>query len=79
MLIFLILLGLIYAVIAGLITARLAKISPTLPTLSLGLALLVASLAAQIRFWDLLPIWYHLSFLLLLLPGVYVGARLQTT
>ncbi|MCB0139613.1 MAG: hypothetical protein KDE50_06850 [Caldilineaceae bacterium] len=79
MLIFLILLGLIYAVIAGLITARTANISPTIPTLILGLTLLIASLAAQIRFWEMLPVWYHLSFLLLLIPGVFMGAILQTT
>ncbi|MEZ4713470.1 MAG: hypothetical protein R3A44_40155 [Caldilineaceae bacterium] len=78
MLVFIIVLSVIFSVIAGLITARVANVSPTIPTLILGLTLLTAAFVKQIQFWDMLPVWYHLSFLLLLMPGVFMGARLQT-
>ena len=77
MLVFFILLSVIFSVIAGLITARLAHMQPIIPTLILGLTLLTASFVKQIQFWDLLPVWYHLSSLLLLIPSVFTGARLQ--
>lgn len=78
MLIFLILLSVVYSVVAGLITSRLAASKSLAAPLLLGVILLIVGIFVQIQYWELLPLWYHLSFLLLLIPGVYLGARLQT-
>jgi hypothetical protein len=41
-----------------------------------GFAVLAAFLPAHIHLWDRFPIWYHLSFLLPLVPLVAIGAAL---
>jgi hypothetical protein len=43
----------------------------------LGALLLVVGIAVQASAWEMLPVWYHLSFLVLLLPAAVVGARLK--
>ena len=43
---------------------------------ALGLALLAVGIAVQAGYWDVLPIWYHLIFLALLLPMAALGGRL---
>jgi O-antigen/teichoic acid export membrane protein len=37
---------------------------------------LAIGVAVQASFWDKMPVWYHLSFLALLAPGILLGARL---
>lgn len=44
---------------------------------ALGVALSVVGLFVQLRFWELMPVWYHVSFLVLLLPGVLLGHRIS--
>src|SRR5262245_16067396 len=40
-----------------------------------GSILLVAFIPVHISLWDKFPVWYHLTFLLSLVPLTYVGGR----
>ena len=48
-------------------------------TMILGVLLLVVGIIVQAMVWNLLPIWYHLVFLLLLIPVTIAGGYLKKT
>ena len=66
--------GALATVAAGLVTAALAKRS-TLVRLTPGLLLLAAFIPQHIMLWAKFPVWYHLTFLLSLVPLTYLGGR----
>jgi len=39
--------------------------------------LLVTGVAVQINVWPLMPLWYHLTFLILIAPVCVVAGRLN--
>ena len=43
----------------------------------LAVLLLVTGVGVQAAAWTLMPVWYHLVFLGLLVPGCLLGARLK--
>lgn len=73
------------ALAASVIVSLLSGISLTLLTprdpgraaLSLGLLLLIVGIAVQASAWSQIPLWYHLSFLALLIPATWIGATLR--
>jgi len=67
-------LGAASTVLAGA-TARRLSSAPWLPFV-LGCALLALFLPEHYMLWNRLPVWYHLTFLLSLLPLTLLGARL---
>jgi hypothetical protein len=71
-------LSLIFSILAGYVTALLARRKEMTHTLILGVLQLAMGIAAQLANFDLLPLWYHLSFLLLLIPGNLFGGLLQS-
>ena len=77
MLLLILVLSVVFSVIAGYVTALLAREKTKQHALALGLALLAVGIFVQIQYWDVMPVWYHLSFLALLVPGVLLGARTQ--
>lgn len=78
MLLSLIVLSLIFSILAGYVTAQLAKRKEMAHVLGLGVLQLAMGIAAQLANFDALPLWYHISFLLLLIPGNLLGGVLQT-
>jgi len=66
--------GALATIAAGLVTAAIAKRS-TLVRLAPGLLLLVAFIPQHIMLWEKFPVWYHLTFLLSLVPLTYLGGR----
>jgi hypothetical protein len=64
------------SVAAGAVTDWIAPASPRTSWV-LGLVLLAVFIPSHIRLWHVLPLWYHLSFLLTLVPLVLLGARLR--
>ena len=64
--------GALATVAAGLVTAVIARRS-TLVRLAPGLLLLVAFIPQHIMLWEKFPVWYHLTFLLSLVPLTYLG------
>ena len=63
------------SLLAGGVAGWLAPASARVPVL-LGAILLLAFLPTHVRLWRLFPFWYHLVFLVTLIPLVVLGARL---
>lgn len=45
------------------------------PAVILAILLLVVGIGVQAPIWDRMPLWYHLPFLILLVPACLAGAR----
>jgi hypothetical protein len=71
-------LGAVSLLIAARVTAAIAPNSPA-ATIVLGALLLVGFIPVHISLWDRFPVWYHLTFLLTLIPLSMVGGRIGTT
>jgi hypothetical protein len=67
--------GALATLAAGLTTATLARGSMT-PRLITGAVLLVAFIPVHVGLWDKFPVWYHLTFLLSLVPLTYAGGTI---
>jgi hypothetical protein len=65
------------SLISGYVTARIAGAPWALPAAALGVLLLATGVFVQLKLWYVIPLWYHLSFLLLLIPMTLLGARLR--
>ena len=62
--------------VSGLVAGRLARRSVVTTGVLLGILLLLVGIGVQVSNWDAMPLWYHLSFLILLVPATVAGARL---
>jgi hypothetical protein len=69
--------GALATLAAGLVTALIVPKSTTAKLLP-GVLLLIAFIPQHIMLWDKFPIWYHLTFLLSLVPLTWVGSALTT-
>jgi hypothetical protein len=69
-------LSIICSLAAGLTAAAIAPKKATPAALTLALLLLATGIAVQAGAWSLMPVWYHLTFLILLVPITMLGARL---
>ena len=66
----------VFSIFAGYITALIAK-ENKISTIILGVLLLIVGLLVQIEVWNYEPIWYHLPFLILLIPMTIFGGKLR--
>ena len=71
------LIGAVATLATGLVTAVIAP-SSKLPVLITGLLLLASFIPVHMKLWDKFPAWYHLTFLLSLVPLTYLGAMMPT-
>ena len=62
---------------AGYLAALLAPRQAMAAATALAVVNLAVGLGVQISSWSLLPVWYHLAFLVLLVPGILAGASLR--
>jgi len=67
--------GALATLAAGLVTAIIVPQS-TMTRLLPGVLLLIAFIPQHIMLWDKFPIWYHITFLVSLVPLTYVGGAL---
>lgn len=67
-------LSIVASLVGGVSAGRLAAEKKRVLTI-LSALLLLTGLAVQIGSWELMPLWYHLSFLILLAPMTFLGAR----
>lgn len=67
----------ICSIISGFITAMIAKENSKAPIL-LGILLLAFGIFVQSVYWNYIPLWYHIAFLLLLIPFSIFGGKLKT-
>jgi uncharacterized membrane protein (DUF485 family) len=66
----------ICSVISGLVASIIAK-ENIKSTIILGVLLLAFGIFIQSIYWNYLPLWYHLSFLFLLIPMTILGGKLK--
>jgi hypothetical protein len=59
---------------AGAVAARIAPNDARAPWIA-GVILLVVFLPGHVQLWHRFPLWYHLTFLVSLIPLVLLGAR----
>lgn len=69
------LMAIVTSVLAGAVTGWISRPGRWAP-LIVGSLVLVMFLPVHIGIWSKLPVWYHLTFLLTIIPAVLVGARL---
>ena len=64
------------SIVSGFIAALIAR-ENNKSTLLLGVLLLVFGIFIQSVYWNYIPLWYHVSFLLLLIPMTILGGKLR--
>lgn len=67
--------GIVVTLACGFLAALIARENRKAP-LVLGILLLVVGIAFQAMAWKYIPIWYHLIFLLMLVPMTIAGGKL---
>jgi len=67
--------GALATLAAGLVTTVIAPRS-VLARLMPGVLLLIAFIPVHVSLWDKFPVWYHLTFLLSLVPLTYLGGTI---
>jgi hypothetical protein len=67
--------GALTSLIAGAVAGWIAPASEVMPWL-LGVSLLAAFIPQHLRLWSMFPLWYHLTFLVTLVPLIVLGSRL---
>ena len=65
------------SVAAGYVTGLVARRAEVGHAFALGILQLALGLQFQISAWSLFPVWYHLVFLSLLIPGNVYGGWLR--
>jgi hypothetical protein len=63
------------SVVGGWVAAAISRGS-RLATVAPGIGLLVLFIPQHIRLWDKFPLWYHLTFLLTLVPLSWLGGKI---
>jgi hypothetical protein len=66
--------GALATLAAGLVTAVIAPRS-VLARLMPGVVLLIGFIPVHVSLWDKFPVWYHLTFLVSLVPLTYLGGK----
>lgn len=69
--------SIITSIVAGYLAAVIAG-ENNRTALILGALLLAFGLMVQIMAWNYMPVWYHIIFLILLIPMTLLGAKLKT-
>lgn len=64
------------SLIAGFVAAAIARENRK-STLALGILLLVTGVFVEASHWSYFPLWYHVLFLLLLIPATILGGKLS--
>ncbi len=67
----------VFSVTAGFLTAAISTRQSYWPVLALCVIQLAMGIFFQVQSWKLMPIAYHLPFLLLLVPATLAGGWLQ--
>jgi len=68
-------LSVVCSLVAGLLASLITR-GRGRATLVLGIVLLLVGIGVQAGFWKLMPVWYHVPFLVLIVPVVLAGGRL---
>jgi len=77
MLIVPLILSAIVSIVSGFVAALMAKENTKSP-LILGILLLIVGVFVQMGVWEKIPLWYHLTFWILLVPMSVLGGKLRS-
>lgn len=66
----------VFSLISGFIVASIARENMK-STVGLGILLVLFGIFIQSIFWNYVPLWYHIPFLLLLIPMTIAGGKLK--
>jgi len=66
----------IITIISGFAAALIAR-ENIKSTVVLGLLLLISGVFVQLMHWNYMPLWYHVLFLLMLIPMTVLGGKLR--
>lgn len=66
----------IFSLLSGFVAAAIAGENTKSP-LALGVLLLLFGIFIQSIYWNYVPLWYHIPFLLLLIPMAMIGGKLR--
>lgn len=66
----------ILSVATGFVTARIARERSGAAVGGLAAALLLTGIGVEVSSWSVAPAWYHITFLLLLVPLTMLGGRM---
>lgn len=69
----------VVSVLAGWATARIGKDRAATAVRALAIVNLVVGIAVEVSYWDLMPAWYHIIFLALVVPATLYGGRLGSS
>lgn len=64
---------------AGWITAVVKGAQPMGAVQGLATANLTIGIVVEVSYWSLMPVWYHLIFLALVVPMTLVGGRIRVS
>ena len=67
----------VLSVAAGYVAAAVAATSAMRAVWILAVLQLAIGVAVEYSYWELMPVWYHLVFLALLVPATVYGGRLK--
>jgi hypothetical protein len=67
----------IISLIGGYVTAMIAGVPATISAAVLGALLLATGIYFQSKMWNVIPLWYNVIFLILLVPMTFAGARMR--
>ena len=70
-------LSVVVSIVSGFVAALIARENSKSP-LILGILLLIVGVFAQMGVWEKIPLWYHLTFWILLVPMTVLGGRLRS-
>jgi hypothetical protein len=76
LLIFFLIMSVFYSIVSGFVTATIAKEKEMFHVFVQSLVNLSFGIFIQYQYWDKMPLWYHLPFLAMLVPGVILGGIL---
>lgn len=65
------------SVLAGFVTAAAGGKQPMAAVWALAVLQLTLGIIAETSYWSLMPVWYHLVFLALIVPATVYGGALQ--
>ena len=69
--------SIVLSVLAGWVSVAITRTQKT--ALWTGALLLATGIPIQIGYWELMPVWYHLSFLACLFPATVLGGTLPAS
>jgi hypothetical protein len=69
--------SLLFSILGGYVAARIARRKEMQHAFVLGVLQLLMGIMATIKFFDTAPLWWHLTFLALLIPANVFGGWLR--